>query len=81
VLIIGGSEGGLSSPLLAAALAGHGYPVLTIAYFGAPGLPASLSRIPLEYFARRCAGCAASPGSTPRLSSRWASPSAARRRC
>jgi dienelactone hydrolase len=52
VLIIGGSEGGLSSPLLAAALAGHGYPVLTIAYFGAPGLPASLSGIPLEYFAR-----------------------------
>jgi len=52
VLIIGGSEGGLSSPLLAAALAGHGYPVLTIAYFAAPGLPASLSGIPLEYFAR-----------------------------
>jgi dienelactone hydrolase len=52
VLIIGGSQGGLSSPLLAAALAGHGYPVLAIAYFAAPGLPASLSDIPLEYFAR-----------------------------
>jgi dienelactone hydrolase len=52
VLIIGGSQGGLSSPLLAAALAGHGYPALDIAYFAAPGLPASLSDIPLEYFAR-----------------------------
>ena len=51
MLIIGGSQGGLSSPLLAAALAGHGYPALTIAYFDAPGLPASLSDIPLEYFA------------------------------
>ena len=46
VLIIGGSQGGLSSPLLAAALAGHGYPVLTIAYFAAPGLPASLCGYP-----------------------------------
>jgi dienelactone hydrolase len=52
VLIIGGSQGGVSSPLLAAALAAHGYPVLDIAYFDAPGLPASLSDIPLEYFAR-----------------------------
>jgi Acyl-CoA thioester hydrolase/BAAT N-terminal region/BAAT / Acyl-CoA thioester hydrolase C terminal len=52
VLIIGGSQGGLSSPLLAAALAEHGYPALDIAYFNAPGLPASLSDIPLEYFAR-----------------------------
>jgi dienelactone hydrolase len=52
VLIIGGSQGGLSSTLLAAALAGHGYPALTIAYFAAPGLPASLAGIPLEYFAR-----------------------------
>jgi dienelactone hydrolase len=52
VLIIGGSQGGLSSTLLAAALAGHGYPALDIAYFHAPGLPASLSDIPLEYFAR-----------------------------
>ena len=52
VLIIGGSQGGLSSPLLAAALAAHGYPALDIAYFAAPDLPGSLSDIPLEYFAR-----------------------------
>ena len=51
VLIIGGSQGGLSSTILAAALASHGYPALAIAYFGAPGLPASLQNIPLEYFA------------------------------
>jgi dienelactone hydrolase len=51
VMIIGGSQGGLSSTTLAAALAAR-YPALAIAYFAAPGLPASLSDIPLEYFAR-----------------------------
>lgn len=51
VLIIGGSQGGLSSVILAAALASQGYPALAIAYFHAPGLPASLENIPLEYFA------------------------------
>ena len=45
VLIIGGSQGGLSSVILAAALASHGYPALAIAYFDAPGLPASLQLV------------------------------------
>ena len=52
VLIIGGSQGGLASTLLAALLAAHDYPALAIAYFKEPGLPWSPSRIPLEYFAR-----------------------------
>jgi dienelactone hydrolase len=52
VLVLGGSEGGLSTYLLAAAFAAHGYPALALAYFGAPGLPQTLQRIPLEYFAR-----------------------------
>ncbi len=52
VLIFGGSEGGLAVADLAELLASHGYPTLALAYFSAPGLPASLFRIPLEYFAR-----------------------------
>ena len=52
VLIFGGSEGGLSGKLIGAALASAGYPALDLAYFGEPGLPATLKDIPLEYFAR-----------------------------
>jgi dienelactone hydrolase len=52
VLIFRGSEGGLAVADLAGLLASHGYPALALAYFGAPGLPANLDRIPLEYFAR-----------------------------
>jgi dienelactone hydrolase len=52
VLIFGGSEGGLAVADLARLLASHGYPTLALAYFHAPGLPANLVRIPLEYFAR-----------------------------
>ena len=52
VLLIGGSEGGLSMTGEAALLASHGYPALDVAYFGAYGLPRDLRRIPLEYFVR-----------------------------
>jgi dienelactone hydrolase len=52
VLEFGGSEGGLHGQLIGAALASAGYPTLDIAYFGEPGLRATLTEIPLEYFAR-----------------------------
>ena len=54
VLVLGGSDGGLSSytEAIASTLAGDGYPVLALAYFGEPGLPQALARIPLEYFRR-----------------------------
>lgn len=52
VLEFGGSEGGLHGQLIGAALASAGYPTLDIAYFGEPGLPATLKDVPLEYFAR-----------------------------
>jgi acetyl esterase/lipase len=54
ILLFGGSEGGLAGHLYltASMLAGHGYPVLALAYFREPGLPRSLERIPLEYFQR-----------------------------
>jgi dienelactone hydrolase len=53
IIMIGGSEGGRmwSRPKkLLSALVGHGYNVLSLAYFKEPGLPDSLEEIPLEYF-------------------------------
>jgi dienelactone hydrolase len=53
ILVLGGSEGGLiGASYEARDLARHGYVTLALAYFGAPGLPASLTNIPLEYFKR-----------------------------
>jgi dienelactone hydrolase len=51
VLLIGGSEGGVSLQLEGALLASRGYPALALAYFGLPGLASTLANIPLEYFA------------------------------
>jgi dienelactone hydrolase len=67
VVVFGGSEGGLSGPVVEAAslLAAHGYPALALAYFAAPGLPASLANVPLEYFARAVRLLRAQPGVDP----------------
>ena len=65
LLVLGGSEGGLSGTLVAALLAAHGYPALALAYFNAPGLPAQLSDIPLEYFARALRWLRAQPQVDP----------------
>jgi dienelactone hydrolase len=51
-VVFGGSEGGNTMHDGAGVLAAHGYPALSLAYFGEPGLPSELVRIPLEYFAR-----------------------------
>ena len=50
ILLLGGSEGGLPSGPLVTTLAARGFPTLSLAYFGAPGLPPALANIPLEYF-------------------------------
>jgi dienelactone hydrolase len=50
IILLGGAEGGLHE-LDAALLAGYGFAVLALAYFGAPGVPPELVNIPLEYFA------------------------------
>lgn len=51
ILLLGGSEGGLAGASYEARdLARHGYVALALAYFGAPGVPDSLTNIPLEYF-------------------------------
>lgn len=63
LLVVGGSNGGLSwSQEVAALLAAHGHTALALAYFGLPTLPATLDRVPLEYFERALAWLAARPG-------------------
>jgi dienelactone hydrolase len=64
VLLLGGSEGGLSGGVwqMALALQAEGFSVLQLGYFGVPGTPASLERIPLERFDRGLAWLAAQPG-------------------
>lgn len=65
ILAFGGSEGGNSMILPGNALAASGYPTLTIAYFGAPGLPQHLVKIRLEYFARALRWLRHQPGVDP----------------
>ncbi len=65
VLVIGGSEGGLSTAFLARSLTAHGYPTLALAYFDEPGLPSTLRAIPLEYFARAATLLARQPSVDP----------------
>jgi len=62
VLTVGGSEGGYGNQSQAALLASHGYPVLQLAYFRAPGLPEELHAIPLEYLERALEWLHARPG-------------------
>ena len=63
VVVFGGSEGGLYfSALTARMLAAHGYPSLAVAYFQAPGLPATLNNIPLEYFLKALTWIRQQPG-------------------
>lgn len=54
VLLLGGSEGGLGpgAAQMALALQSEGFSVLHQAYFGAPGTPDALERIPLESFGK-----------------------------
>lgn len=64
VLVLGGSEGGRDA-LTAASLAVEGYPALALAYFGEPGLPRTLRRVPLEYAERALRLLRQTPGVDP----------------
>jgi dienelactone hydrolase len=72
VMAFGGSEGGIGTgAVVAQALASRGYPALAVAYFDAPGytpagLPATLTNIPLEYFAGALRWLARQPGVDPK---------------
>ena len=61
VLVIGGSEGGIPEAT-AAVLSGRGFAALAVGYFGVPGLPDGLERIPLEGFDRAIAWLLRQPG-------------------
>ena len=61
VLLFGGSEGGNFEINEGKILAAQGIPTLTLAYFGEPGLPSSLTNIPLEYFQKALKVLAARP--------------------
>jgi dienelactone hydrolase len=62
LLYLGGSEGGKPNPGEPQALSEKGYPVLTVAYFKAEGLPSTLERIPLEYLNRAVSVLQQKPG-------------------
>jgi dienelactone hydrolase len=64
VLQLGGSGSGDASPG-GALLASHGYPTLSLAYFGQPGLPSALKDIPLEYFEKALQWLASQPAVDP----------------
>jgi Acyl-CoA thioester hydrolase/BAAT N-terminal region/BAAT / Acyl-CoA thioester hydrolase C terminal len=65
VLLFGGSDGGLATTQEAALLASRGYTSLALAYFRVPGLPRSLSEIPLDYFATALRFLRDQPGVDP----------------
>ena len=65
VLLLGGSEGGIKGTGVARSLQAAGLTVLQPAYFGAPGEPKQLERIPLETFDRALAWLRAQPEVDP----------------
>jgi dienelactone hydrolase len=60
VIVLSGSGGGLDLDK-AAVLSRHGFATLALAYFGLPGLPAWLHRVPLEYIESAAAWLATQP--------------------
>jgi len=65
VVVFGGSEGGLSTSDEAALFAARGFPALAVAYFDDDGVPATLTRVPLEYFDRAARLLSRQPGVDP----------------
>lgn len=65
VVVMGGSEGGASATAEAQLLASRGYPALALAYFGEPGIPSRLRRVPVEYIANALAWLSIQPGVDP----------------
>jgi dienelactone hydrolase len=61
IVVLGGSDGGLTLSFVAALLAAHGYAALALGYFGYEDLPANMVEIPTEYFAEAIAWLRASP--------------------
>jgi dienelactone hydrolase len=67
LLILGGSEGGHGPAYhFAQVFAARGFASLGLAYFGDPGVPATLENLPLEYFTRAIDWLCAQPGVDPK---------------
>jgi dienelactone hydrolase len=67
IMVLGGSEGGFGLEDTAVLLASHGFTTMSLAYFGAKGLPTTLQNIPLEYFDRALEWMRARPETDPRF--------------
>jgi pimeloyl-ACP methyl ester carboxylesterase len=65
VIVLGGSEGGAGMPDAAVLLATHGFTTMSLAYFGAQGLPPTLQSIPVENFGRALQWMRARPETDP----------------
>jgi dienelactone hydrolase len=66
VLVFDGSEPDDTTYVQASLLAAHGYPSMSLGYFGSePGLPQTLTNVPLEYFHKALTLLAAQPGVDP----------------
>jgi dienelactone hydrolase len=66
LIVLGGSGGGLPPPAgVPGGLVSRGYVVFALAYFGVPGLPRTLSNIPLEYFGTAVQWLSAQPTVDP----------------
>src|SRR4051812_4914570 len=67
LMILGGSEGGHAAAFhFAQVFAKRGFASLGLAYFGDPGVPATMEDVPLEYFTRGLDWLAAQPGVDPK---------------
>ena len=67
VIVLGGSEGGAGMPDAAVLLASHGFTTMSLAYFGAKGLPPTLQNIPVENFGKALRWMRARPETDPRF--------------
>ncbi|MFL5927102.1 MAG: acyl-CoA thioester hydrolase/BAAT C-terminal domain-containing protein [Gaiellaceae bacterium] len=65
VVALNGSGGG-HTELPWAVIASHGYPTLSLGYFGEDGLPPTLKDVPLEYFEKALRWLGGQPGVDPR---------------
>ena len=61
VLYFTGSDG-RTDPWATALLASHGYPAIALSYFNQPGLPPTLTNVPIEYFATAAELLSKQPG-------------------
>jgi dienelactone hydrolase len=67
IIVLGGSEGGPGLSDAALLLASRGFTTMSLAYFGANGLPPTLQSIPIEYFGKALAWLRARPETDSRF--------------